>query len=50
MSSIDAEALYCAVLEQIRAAYGDALGGPDGAVLAGIYSGARGSRSVSPKT
>ncbi|HVE06162.1 MAG TPA: bifunctional pyr operon transcriptional regulator/uracil phosphoribosyltransferase PyrR [Paraburkholderia sp.] len=43
MSSIDAEALYRAVLEQIRAAYGDALqgaaAGPDGAVLAGIYSG-----------
>ncbi|HEY3597826.1 MAG TPA: bifunctional pyr operon transcriptional regulator/uracil phosphoribosyltransferase PyrR [Paraburkholderia sp.] len=39
MSSIDAEALYRAVLEQIRDAYGNALGGPDGAVLAGIYSG-----------
>lgn len=43
MSSIDAEALYSALLEQIRAAYGDRLGaGPDsakGAVLAGIYSG-----------
>jgi pyrimidine operon attenuation protein/uracil phosphoribosyltransferase len=42
LSSIDAEALYRAVLEQIRAAYGDALGRPDepdGAVLAGIYSG-----------
>ena len=39
MSSIDAEALYRSVLEQIRAAYGDALGGADGAVLAGIYSG-----------
>jgi pyrimidine operon attenuation protein/uracil phosphoribosyltransferase len=39
MSSIDAEALYRVLLEQIRAAYGDALGGPDGAVLAGIYSG-----------
>jgi pyrimidine operon attenuation protein/uracil phosphoribosyltransferase len=36
MSSIDAEALYRAVLAQIRDAYGDALGG---AVLAGIYSG-----------
>ncbi|MDE1183008.1 bifunctional pyr operon transcriptional regulator/uracil phosphoribosyltransferase PyrR [Paraburkholderia sp.] len=39
MSSIDAEALYRAVLEQIRAAYGDALGGQNGPVLAGIYSG-----------
>jgi pyrimidine operon attenuation protein/uracil phosphoribosyltransferase len=39
MSSIDAEALYRSVLEQIRAAYGDGLGGADGAVLAGIYSG-----------
>jgi len=39
MSSIDAEALYRAVLEQIRLAYGAELGRPDGAVLAGIYSG-----------
>jgi pyrimidine operon attenuation protein / uracil phosphoribosyltransferase len=42
ISSIDAEALYRAVLEQIRAAYGEALSHPDkpgGAVLAGIYSG-----------
>ena len=43
MSSIDAEALYRAVLEQIRAAYGEGLqgpaAGPHGAVLAGIYSG-----------
>ncbi|MFM0212273.1 bifunctional pyr operon transcriptional regulator/uracil phosphoribosyltransferase PyrR [Paraburkholderia sediminicola] len=43
MSSIDAEALYSALLEQIRAAYGDRLGtgqdGAEGAVLAGIYSG-----------
>src|SRR5258706_6110987 len=40
MSSIDAEALYRAVLEQIRAAYGAELASPDGAVvLAGIYSG-----------
>ena len=43
MSSIDAEALYRAVLEQIRAAYGDRsgdkFGGADGVVLAGIYSG-----------
>ena len=43
MSSIDAEALYRALLDQIRAAYGDRLGaaqgGTDGAVLAGIYSG-----------
>lgn len=43
MSSIDAEALYSVLLEQIRAAYGDKLcAGQDdaqGAVLAGIYSG-----------
>ncbi|AXF13542.1 bifunctional pyr operon transcriptional regulator/uracil phosphoribosyltransferase PyrR [Paraburkholderia caledonica] len=43
MSSIDAEALYRALLAQIRAAYGDELGvaqnGAEGAVLAGIYSG-----------
>jgi pyrimidine operon attenuation protein / uracil phosphoribosyltransferase len=40
MSSIDAEALYRAVLEQIRAAYGEQLGGESGgAVLVGIYSG-----------
>ncbi|MFM0231706.1 bifunctional pyr operon transcriptional regulator/uracil phosphoribosyltransferase PyrR [Paraburkholderia sediminicola] len=39
MSSIDAEALYRAVLEQVRAAYGDAFGAADGPVLAGIYSG-----------
>jgi pyrimidine operon attenuation protein / uracil phosphoribosyltransferase len=40
MSSIDAEALYRALLEQIRAAYGEHFnGGPDAAVLAGIYSG-----------
>ncbi|WP_144158527.1 bifunctional pyr operon transcriptional regulator/uracil phosphoribosyltransferase PyrR [Paraburkholderia sp. BCC1885] len=39
MSSIDAEALYRRVLEQIRAAYGDTLSGAHGAVLAGIHSG-----------
>jgi pyrimidine operon attenuation protein / uracil phosphoribosyltransferase len=42
MSSIDAEALYRALLDQIRAAYGDRLGAGqtgEGAVLAGIYSG-----------
>lgn len=43
MSSIDAEALYSALLEQIRAAYGDRLGAgqdsAEGAALAGIYSG-----------
>ena len=44
MSSIDAEALYRALLDQIRAVYGDQLGAgsapnADGAVLAGIYSG-----------
>ncbi|QYD67874.1 bifunctional pyr operon transcriptional regulator/uracil phosphoribosyltransferase PyrR [Paraburkholderia edwinii] len=41
-SAIDAERLYRAVLEQIRAAYRDAFLRPDepgGAVLAGIYSG-----------
>ena len=43
MSSIDAEALYRALLDQIRAAYGDGFGaaqnGAEGAALAGIYSG-----------
>jgi pyrimidine operon attenuation protein/uracil phosphoribosyltransferase len=43
MSSIDAEALYRALLDQIRAVYGDRLGAgqddAEGAVLAGIYSG-----------
>ncbi|NPT56064.1 bifunctional pyr operon transcriptional regulator/uracil phosphoribosyltransferase PyrR [Paraburkholderia elongata] len=40
MGSIDAEALYRAVLDQIRATYGSELASPDGAVvLAGIYSG-----------
>jgi pyrimidine operon attenuation protein / uracil phosphoribosyltransferase len=39
MSSIDAEALYRALVEQIRTAYGSALTAKDGAVLAGIYSG-----------
>ena len=42
MSSIDAEALYRALLEQIRAAYGEQLddrSGASGVVLAGIYSG-----------
>ncbi|MBB5465438.1 pyrimidine operon attenuation protein/uracil phosphoribosyltransferase [Paraburkholderia sp. Clong3] len=43
MSSIDAEALYRALLDQIRAAYGDQLAatqaGADAAVLAGIHSG-----------
>ncbi|MDR5820816.1 MULTISPECIES: bifunctional pyr operon transcriptional regulator/uracil phosphoribosyltransferase PyrR [unclassified Caballeronia] len=39
MSSIDAEALYRALVEQIRSAYGPSLDAPDGAVLAGIYSG-----------
>ncbi|BCQ24050.1 bifunctional pyr operon transcriptional regulator/uracil phosphoribosyltransferase PyrR [Caballeronia sp. NK8] len=39
MSSIDAEALYRALVDQIRAAYGPSLAAPDGAVLAGIYSG-----------
>jgi pyrimidine operon attenuation protein / uracil phosphoribosyltransferase len=40
MSSIDAEALYRAVLDQIRATYSAELASPDGAVvLAGIYSG-----------
>jgi pyrimidine operon attenuation protein / uracil phosphoribosyltransferase len=39
MSSIDAEALYRALLDQIRAAYGESLRQANGAVLAGIYSG-----------
>ncbi|KMZ13921.1 Uracil phosphoribosyltransferase / Pyrimidine operon regulatory protein PyrR [Candidatus Burkholderia humilis] len=39
MSSIDAEALYRALVEHIRAAYGQALASNDGAVLAGVYSG-----------
>jgi len=39
MSSIDAEALYRALLEQIVAVYGETLGGAEGAVLAGIHSG-----------
>jgi pyrimidine operon attenuation protein / uracil phosphoribosyltransferase len=39
MSSIDAEALYRALVEHIRAACGDSLASKDGAVLAGIYSG-----------
>jgi pyrimidine operon attenuation protein / uracil phosphoribosyltransferase len=39
VNTIDAEAFYRTVLEKIRAAYGETLGGSDGAVLAGIYSG-----------
>ncbi|SAL66656.1 uracil phosphoribosyltransferase [Caballeronia cordobensis] len=39
MSSIDAEALYRALVDQIRAAFGESLAAPDGPVLAGIYSG-----------
>jgi pyrimidine operon attenuation protein / uracil phosphoribosyltransferase len=39
MFSIDAEALYRVLLGQIRAAYGESLNRPDGAVLAGIHSG-----------
>ncbi|MGA7814194.1 bifunctional pyr operon transcriptional regulator/uracil phosphoribosyltransferase PyrR [Caballeronia sp.] len=39
MSSIDAEALYRALLDQIRAAHGESLKQANGAVLAGIYSG-----------
>ncbi|TDV14411.1 bifunctional pyr operon transcriptional regulator/uracil phosphoribosyltransferase PyrR [Paraburkholderia caballeronis] len=35
----DAEALYRAVLEQLRAAHGDAFGRAGGVALAGIYSG-----------
>ncbi|RQH08329.1 bifunctional pyr operon transcriptional regulator/uracil phosphoribosyltransferase PyrR [Paraburkholderia dinghuensis] len=38
--TLDAEALYCAVLDQIRAAYSvDAFSAPDGVAIAGIYSG-----------
>jgi pyrimidine operon attenuation protein / uracil phosphoribosyltransferase len=39
MSSIDAEALYRVLVEQIRTACGPSLAAKDGAVLAGIYSG-----------
>jgi pyrimidine operon attenuation protein/uracil phosphoribosyltransferase len=39
MSSIDAEALYRVLLGQIRAARGESLANPGGAVLVGIYSG-----------
>ena len=39
MSSIDAETLYRALVDQIRAAFGQSLAAPDGPVLAGIYSG-----------
>jgi pyrimidine operon attenuation protein / uracil phosphoribosyltransferase len=39
MSSIDAEALYRTLVDQIRAALGPSLAAPDGAVLAGIHSG-----------
>jgi pyrimidine operon attenuation protein / uracil phosphoribosyltransferase len=39
MSSIDAEALYRALVDQIRAAFGASLAEKDGPVLAGIYSG-----------
>ncbi len=39
MSSIDAEALYRALVEQIRSVYGQTLASNDGPVLAGIYSG-----------
>ncbi|SAL66568.1 bifunctional pyrimidine regulatory protein PyrR uracil phosphoribosyltransferase [Caballeronia arvi] len=39
MSSIDAEALYRALVDQIRLAYGSSFAENDGPVLAGIYSG-----------
>lgn len=40
MSTIDAEALYRVLLDQIRDAYGAAaFAAPGGPVLAGIYSG-----------
>ncbi|WP_246796933.1 bifunctional pyr operon transcriptional regulator/uracil phosphoribosyltransferase PyrR [Burkholderia perseverans] len=40
MSSIDAEALYRALLDQIRDAWGEAaFAAPDGPAIAGIYSG-----------
>ncbi|MBN3785185.1 bifunctional pyr operon transcriptional regulator/uracil phosphoribosyltransferase PyrR, partial [Burkholderia sp. Ac-20345] len=39
MSTIDAEALYRVLLDQIRAAYGTAFAEPGGPRLAGIYSG-----------
>jgi pyrimidine operon attenuation protein/uracil phosphoribosyltransferase len=39
MSSIDAEALYRALLAQIRAAHGESLREANGPLLAGIHSG-----------
>jgi len=39
MSTIDADALYRVLLEQIRGAYGTAFAEPGGPRLAGIYSG-----------
>ncbi|WP_027813705.1 bifunctional pyr operon transcriptional regulator/uracil phosphoribosyltransferase PyrR [Burkholderia cenocepacia] len=39
MSTIDAEALYRVLLDQIRAAYGTAFAEPGGPRLAGIHSG-----------
>ena len=39
MSSIDAEALYHALVDQIRQAFGASFAAADGPVLAGIYSG-----------
>ncbi len=39
MSSIDAEALYRALVDQMRAAYRQTLASSDGVVLTGIYSG-----------
>ncbi len=39
MSGIDAEAFYRVLLAQIRDAYGNSFGQPDGPALAGIHSG-----------
>lgn len=37
--SLDAEALYRDLVDRLRAAYGDALGQPDGVLPVGIHSG-----------
>jgi len=53
MSTIDADALYRVLLEQIRGAYGTAFAEPGGLRLAGIYSGgawlASASRAISAR-
>ena len=47
MSTIDAEALYRVLLDQIRAAYGTAFAEPGGPRLAGIHTAAHGLPSAS---